>query len=125
MLDGDLLIYQQGRPSSQQSSTQKLLLQLAPRLGLSSAEIERDLRLEKAEGFANSSLFKRVFELASQQAGTPAAAGDAANPPGEPENHPQADHRMVCQKGGRPLPDFVRRASRCWRIPLPAVWLGP
>jgi hypothetical protein len=71
VLDGDLLIYLQGRPSSQQSSTQKLLLQLAPKLGLSSAEIERDLRLEKSEGFSNSVVFKRVFDLAAQQAGHP------------------------------------------------------
>lgn len=70
-LDGDLLIYQQGRPSSQQSTTQKWLQQLAPKLGLSSAEIERDLRLEKAEAFSQTQLFKRLFELASQQAGHP------------------------------------------------------
>lgn len=70
-LDGDLLIYQQGRPSSQQSVTQKQLLQLATKLSLSSAEIERDLRLEKAEAFGNTLLFRRVFELASQQAGRP------------------------------------------------------
>lgn len=70
-LDGDLLIYQQGRPSSQQSTTQKQLLQLATKLSLSSAEIERDLRLEKAEAFGNTLLFRRVFELASQQAGRP------------------------------------------------------
>lgn len=68
-LDGDLLIYQQGRPSSQSSTTQQQLQALAPRLGLSNAEIERDLRLEKAEGFSNTPLFSRLFALAEQQAG--------------------------------------------------------
>lgn len=68
-LDGDLLIYQQGRPSSQVSTSQQQLQALAPRLGLSGAEIERDLRLEKAEAFSNTPLFTRLFALAEQQAG--------------------------------------------------------
>lgn len=68
-LDGDLLRYEKGRPSSQQSGTEKALLQLDDRLGISEADIRRDLQQEKAEGFGQTKLFQRVFELAERQAG--------------------------------------------------------
>ena len=65
VLDGDLLTY----GSDQTSTTQQRLLKLAPKLGLSATAIERDLQLEKTEAFGQTPLFRRVFELASQQAG--------------------------------------------------------
>ena len=65
VLDGDLLRYE----SNETSTTQKQLMKLASRLEMSSAAIERDLKLEKTEGFSQTPLFKRVFEVASAQAG--------------------------------------------------------
>ncbi|HEX5277625.1 MAG TPA: DUF1615 domain-containing protein [Fluviicoccus sp.] len=67
VLDGDLLMYE----SRETSTTQKQLLKLASRLNLSESAIERDLRLEKTEGFSQTALYKRVFEAASAQAGRP------------------------------------------------------
>ncbi|RZU45330.1 uncharacterized protein DUF1615 [Fluviicoccus keumensis] len=67
VLDGDLLMYE----SRETSNTQKQLLKLASRLNLSEAAIERDLRLEKTEGFSQTPLYRRVFEAASAQAGRP------------------------------------------------------
>ncbi len=65
VLDGDLLMYK----SNQTSTTQQQLIKLSSRLGMSDNAIERDLQLEKAESFSQTPLFKKVFELASQQAG--------------------------------------------------------
>jgi len=65
ILDGDLLMYK----SNQTSSTQQQLHTLAPRLGMTTQAIERDLALEKSEGFNQTRLFKRVFELTEQQTG--------------------------------------------------------
>lgn len=65
VLDGDLLSYDK----NETSNTQQLLLQIAPRLGVSAATIERDLQLEKSEAFAQTAVFKKVFEVAQQRAG--------------------------------------------------------
>jgi hypothetical protein len=65
ILDGDLLMYK----SNQTSSTQQQLHTLAPRLGMTTQAIERDLALEKSEGFNQTRLYKRVFELTEQQTG--------------------------------------------------------
>ena len=65
VLDGDLLRYE----SNETSTTQKQLMKLASRLEMSVAAIERDLKLEKTEGFSQTPLFRRVFEVASVQAG--------------------------------------------------------
>lgn len=64
VLDGDLLRYTNGQPSDETSSTQQTLYALAPRLGLSRAELNRDLRLEKTAAFAQSPLYQRVFTQA-------------------------------------------------------------
>lgn len=69
-LDGDLLRYQGGQPSDEPSATFSALLELAPRLGLSPAEIKRDLRLEKSAAFAQTSLYSRVFAAADARAGS-------------------------------------------------------
>lgn len=65
VLDGDLLVY----TSNKTSSSQQQLIKLAPRLGLSAKAIERDLQLEKSEAFYQTTLFKKVFDLANQQTG--------------------------------------------------------
>ncbi|PTQ89603.1 DUF1615 domain-containing protein [Agitococcus lubricus] len=64
-LDGDLLMYK----TDAMSETLQTLLALSKRLGLSRSQIERDLKLEKTEGFSQTMLYKRVFELAQQQTG--------------------------------------------------------
>lgn len=67
--DGDLLIYRDGRPSGTRSSTEKALLAIAGKLGMSAQEIAADLAREKTSGFADTRLYQRVFTLADQQAG--------------------------------------------------------
>lgn len=69
-LDGDLLSYQNGRPAA--STTEQALLALAGRLGMSSGEIQRDLKLEKFAGFSQTTLYRKVFALADQRLGRPA-----------------------------------------------------
>lgn len=69
--DGDLLIYRNGRPHNEPSSTAKALSAIAARMGMSAQEISADLALEKTSGFADSRLYQRVFELADKAAGRP------------------------------------------------------
>ncbi len=69
-LDGDLLRYRDGQPADEPSATFSALLEVAPRLGLSPAEIKRDLRLEKSAAFAQTSLYGRVFAAADARAGS-------------------------------------------------------
>ena len=63
-LDGDLLIYRDGAPSSSISSTQLALERLEGRLGMSRAEVSRDLRLKKTPAFSQNALYQKVFALA-------------------------------------------------------------
>jgi hypothetical protein len=67
--DGDLLIYRDGAPSGAPSSSQLALNDLAARLGLSAAEIQRDIRQEKMASFSRTVLYQRLFALADRQAG--------------------------------------------------------
>ncbi|MBL8447769.1 MAG: DUF1615 domain-containing protein, partial [Zoogloeaceae bacterium] len=67
-LDGDLLRYADGVPSSEPSATQKTLHGLTDRLGISLRAIDRDLSLEKGPGFSSTRLYQRVYALAEQQA---------------------------------------------------------
>ena len=67
-LDGDLLIYRDGAPSSSASSTQLALERLEGRLGISRADMARDLRLEKTAVFSQSALYQKVFALVGQHA---------------------------------------------------------
>lgn len=69
-LDGDLLRYVDGAPSSQTSATQQALLALSKSLGMSKADMLRDLKLEKSAAFAQTRLYQRVFALADQKAGS-------------------------------------------------------
>lgn len=68
-LDGDLLRYQNGRPSAQSSATRNAVLALAPRLRLSEGEIDAGLQREKSADFADSAVYRRVFALADRAAG--------------------------------------------------------
>ncbi|MBI4754451.1 MAG: DUF1615 domain-containing protein [Betaproteobacteria bacterium] len=65
-LDGDLLRYRDGAPAAEPSATQQALLLIAPRLGLSAAEVQRDLHLEKSDAFARTPLYRAVVTLAEQ-----------------------------------------------------------
>lgn len=69
--DGDLLIYQNGRPTRTQSTSTKALLKLAPKLGLSKQQIASDLSQEKTPGFAQTATYQRLFALADKAAGHP------------------------------------------------------
>lgn len=64
--DGDLLRYKNGAISAEPSSTLNTLLSIAPALKLTSADIQRDLRLEKLSTFGSTPLYTRLFALADQ-----------------------------------------------------------
>jgi len=69
-LDGDLLLYNPDKTlSGQTSDTQTAALSLGRRLGMSSGDVMRDLKQEKTSGFAQTSLYLKVFALADQAAG--------------------------------------------------------
>lgn len=71
--DGDLLLYgDNGQPTGKTSSTQRALYAIAGRLGLSAAEMDRDLRQEKLSGFGQSALYRKVYAIAG-----PGAAREA------------------------------------------------
>ncbi|MCM2276332.1 MAG: DUF1615 domain-containing protein [Candidatus Didemnitutus sp.] len=67
--DGDLLRYEDGRPSAAASSTQRAALKISRRLRLNEVEIEAGLRQEKEESFGRTKLYQRVFALADEAAG--------------------------------------------------------
>lgn len=68
--DGDLLRYDGDELAQEASETQRAVLALSGRLGLNQAEILSDLKLEKAEGFERTTLYRRVFALSDQVSGT-------------------------------------------------------
>ena len=63
-LDGDLLRYEGGRPARDAGSTELAARVLGRRLGLSEADVRRDLEQGKGEAFERTPLYGRVFELA-------------------------------------------------------------
>ena len=71
-LDGDLLRYDAGRPSAEPGSTELAARALARRLGMSEADIRRDLELGRDEAFERSRLYGRVFALADATGRGPA-----------------------------------------------------
>ncbi len=72
-LDGDLLRYRDGLPTAETSATQRAVLALRSRLGLSEASIGRDILLEKSFAFEQSALYQRVHALADATGGEKAA----------------------------------------------------
>lgn len=68
-LDGDLLRYKNGQPGSDSSSTQLALAKLRSRLGMSDADMLRDLKQEKSAGFTQTALYGRVMQVADQSQG--------------------------------------------------------
>ena len=69
-LDGDLLLYRDGKPQEQPSAVEGALQTLSGKLPLSLRDIRRDLLLEKSAAFGQSPLFSRLFALAEQAAGS-------------------------------------------------------
>ncbi|NMG32088.1 DUF1615 family protein [Aromatoleum evansii] len=67
--DGDLLRYEDGRPSAVASATQKAASRISRRLRLNEVEIEAALRQEKEESFGRTKLYQRVYALADEMAG--------------------------------------------------------
>jgi hypothetical protein len=72
-LDGDLLRYAKGRPVDDPSGVELVARSLGGRLQMNPGEIRRDLLLEKSAEFGQSLLFRRLFALADQVGGSPAA----------------------------------------------------
>lgn len=68
-LDGDLLRYEKGQPTREPGSTELATRVLARRIDMNNEEIRRDLAREKAQGFEQTRLYVRVFELADQASG--------------------------------------------------------
>lgn len=71
VLDGDLLRYEDGKPAATPSQVESALRSIGGALRMNDSDIRRDLLLEKDEGFGQSRLYRRVFELADQAAGKP------------------------------------------------------
>lgn len=71
--DGDLLRYQNGKPSEVPSQVELVLRSRAAALQMSAPQIRRELLLEKSAAFGDSPLYARVFALADQAAGRPLA----------------------------------------------------
>ncbi|WP_337882478.1 DUF1615 domain-containing protein [Chromobacterium haemolyticum] len=70
-LDGDIMLYSDKMNralSGETSETQKALLAMSGRLGMSADEMLRDLRQEKLSGFAQTALYQKVFALAGARA---------------------------------------------------------
>lgn len=66
--DGDLLRYDAGRPAHAPGNTELALRVVAGRIGMSFADIRRDLELGKGEAFEGTKLYERVFALADAAA---------------------------------------------------------
>lgn len=67
--DGDLLRYKDGKAVETKSETENALLALAGKLQMNPDNIRRDLRLEKQSEFAESLVYKRLFNQAEKLAG--------------------------------------------------------
>ncbi len=72
--DGDLLRYtEDGVPDRASSATLLAVVTIAKKLGMTEAEIQRDLKLEKGAAFSRTPLWQKVFTLADRSAGAPLA----------------------------------------------------
>jgi len=72
-LDGDLLRYDGAQPSKEQGNTETALRVLARRIGMSDADMHRDLEHEKEPDFVDTKLYRRVYALAEEVSGRPMA----------------------------------------------------
>lgn len=68
--DGDLLRYQNGKPSTVPSQVELALQAMAVPLQMSHAEIRNELLKEKSASFGEGPLYARVFAAAERAAGT-------------------------------------------------------
>jgi hypothetical protein len=68
--DGDLLRYQNGKPSALPSQVELALQAMAVPLQMSHAEIRNELLKEKSAAFGDSPLYARVFAAAERATGT-------------------------------------------------------
>jgi len=68
-LDGDLLRYENGQPAREPGSTEIATRVLSRRIGMNNDQIRRDLSREKEQGFEETRLYARVFELADASTG--------------------------------------------------------
>jgi hypothetical protein len=62
--DGDLLRYDAGKPAHEAGNTELALRVIAARIGMSAADIRRDLEAGKEDAFDRTALHARVFALA-------------------------------------------------------------
>jgi hypothetical protein len=67
-LDGDLLRYQNGKPSASPSETFEALHSLESKLAMDQRAIQRDLLLEKTPGFSATPLYQQIDALAGRGA---------------------------------------------------------
>ena len=65
-LDGDLLRYDRGEPTADPGETETALRTLAKRIGMSTAQVRRDLELGRTYEFEQTRLYGRVFALADK-----------------------------------------------------------
>lgn len=70
-LDGDLIRYRKSKDGDKISATEKAVITLASTLGMASDDIHRALSGAHRNGFENSELYRRVFELADKRSGKP------------------------------------------------------
>ena len=62
--DGDLLRYDAGKPTGEAGATERAARVVAPRLGLTAADVRRDLEHGGREDFVETALYERVFAQA-------------------------------------------------------------
>lgn len=118
--DGDLLRYRDGQPlpgRSDPSQAYAAASLLADELGLSTARIEADLRLEKHADFERSPTYTRLWALAERR-GVVAPGADRARLP---------DIALHSPKISRPLTTawFAERCETRYRACLARVATGP
>jgi hypothetical protein len=70
--DGDLLLYERGKPARDPGSTELATRVLTQRLGMTNDEIRRDLERAKEHAFEQTRLYGRLFALADRLTGKPA-----------------------------------------------------
>jgi hypothetical protein len=106
--DGDLLRYQNGKPTDAPSQVEVALRANAAALQMSASEIRRELLLEKSAAFGASPLYTRVFAFAEKLAGGPQARQIL---PRIDLNSPKFERKLTTE-------GFARRVAERYRICL-------